>query len=74
MVQRGVGLPVAAAVEAATGGLAGGRLDRIDAAQRGEGGLAVQSVGVVAGGDEQCCRAVGVDAAALEQFRGMAWR
>jgi len=41
-IQRGVGLPVTAAVEAAALGLARGRLDRADAAQRGEASLAAE--------------------------------
>ena len=39
-VEGGVGLSVAAAVEAATAGLAGGCFQRVDAAQGCEGGLA----------------------------------
>src|SRR5947207_8720861 len=48
--QRGVGLPVAAAVEPVAELLAGGGIDRAGAAQRGEAGLAADPAGVVAGG------------------------
>src|SRR5262249_39788037 len=51
--QRGVGLPVAAAVEPVAELLAGGGIDRAGAAQRGETGLAADPAGVVAGGDQQ---------------------
>src|SRR6266536_909552 len=55
-VQRGVGLAVAAAVEAVAGGLARGRLDRRGAAQHREAGVAAQPVGVVAGRPRSCSR------------------
>src|SRR6187200_693319 len=48
-IQRSVGLPVAAAVQAQAGGLAGGHLDRAGAAQRGVGGFAAQPLGVIPG-------------------------
>ena len=70
-VEGGVGLSVAAAVEPATLGLAGGGFDRADAAERGEGGLAVEALGVVAGGDEQRGGGVGADAVTLQQLRGV---
>ena len=68
-VEGGVGLPVAAAVEAVSLGLAGGCFDGADAAQGGEGGLASQPFGVVAGGDEQRGGGVGADAVAFQQLR-----
>jgi hypothetical protein len=71
-VERGVGLAVAAAVQAVTVGLARGCLLRADAAQGGERGLAAESVGVVAGGDEQGRCVVRADAAAGQQGRGVA--
>jgi len=49
--QGGVGLPVAAAVEAVAALLAGGGVDQAGAAQRGETCLGAQPAGVVAGGD-----------------------
>src|SRR5690349_5850653 len=51
-VQGAVGTPVTTTVESAAAGLARGSLDRADAAQSGEGCLAVQTLGVVAGRDE----------------------
>ena len=66
-VEGGVGLPVAAAVETAALGLAGGRLDGAGAAQGREGRLAVESLGVVAGGEEEGCGGVGADAVAVQQ-------
>jgi hypothetical protein len=71
-VQRGVGLAVAAAVEAVPAGLAGGGLHRRGAAQRGERGLGVQASGVVAGGDQQRGGAVGPDAVQAAQRRDVA--
>src|SRR5918995_285765 len=59
-----VGASVATAVEPATLGLAGGGLDRADAAERGEGCFVVEALGVVAGGDEQRRGGVGADAVA----------
>jgi hypothetical protein len=49
---------------------AGGGLDRADAAQGGERGVAGESVGVVAGGDQQRGGGVWADAVAVEQARG----
>ena len=43
-------------------GAAGAGRDRRDAAQVGEGGLAAQPVGVVAGGDQQLPGDLGADA------------
>jgi hypothetical protein len=51
-VQSSVGLPVSAFVEAVSGGSSGGCFEWGDTAEAGEGGFAVESVGVVAGGDE----------------------
>jgi hypothetical protein len=48
-----VGLAVAAAVESVAVGAARGRGDGGGAAQVGEGGLAMEPLGVVAGGDQQ---------------------
>jgi hypothetical protein len=42
-----------------------------DAAQRGEGGLAAQAIGVVAGGDEQSCGGIGSDAVVGQQRGGV---
>lgn len=70
-VEGGVGLAVTASVEPASLGLAGGRFDGADAAQRREGGLSSQPFGVVAGRDEQGGGAVGADADALQQLRAM---
>lgn len=44
--QRGVGLAVSTVVEAVADLLAGGGVDRADAVQRGEAGLAAQPVGL----------------------------
>src|SRR5829696_8859911 len=46
-VQRSVGVPVATAVEAMPDNLARGSLDRRDTAEAGEGGLALQPLGIV---------------------------
>src|ERR687885_850476 len=69
-VERAIGLAVAAAVQPATVGFAGGGFQGVDPAQGGEGGLAVQSVGVVPGGDEQGRGVVGTDTAAGQQRGG----
>lgn len=53
LVQRPVGLSVAAAVESVAVGLPGAGGDRGGAAQGGEGGLGADSAGVVAGAGEQ---------------------
>ena len=70
-VQGAVGASVTTAVEPATLGLAGGGLDRADAAERGEGCFVVEALGVVAGGDEQRRGGVGADTVAFEQPRGV---
>src|SRR4051794_28538513 len=70
-VQGGVGLPIAAAVESAPQGLAGGRFDRADSAEGGEGGFGVEPVGVVTRGDEQGGAGVGSYAVAGQQVRGV---
>jgi hypothetical protein len=70
-VEGGIGLSVAAAVKAATAGFAGGGVQWIDAAQGREGGLTAESIGIVAGGDEQGCGVVGTDAAAGQQSRAV---
>ena len=51
-VERDVGLSVTPAIEPVAGGFARGGLLGTDAAQRGEGCLAAEPIGVVAGGDE----------------------
>ncbi len=66
-VEGGVGLAVAAAVEPAALGLAGGRFDRAGAAQGSERCLAGEAFRVVTCGDEQGCGAVRADAACVEQ-------
>src|SRR6266545_1508870 len=68
-VESSIRLTVAASVEPAAFGLAGGGVDGADAAQGGEGSFAVEPVGVVAGGDEHCRGAVLTDAVAFEQLR-----
>lgn len=69
-MQRGVGLAVPTAVEPEAGDLPGGRRDRVGAAQGGEGGLALQLVGVVAGGEQERGGGVRADAGQLDQTRG----
>ena len=66
--QRVVRRPVTTAVEPVPLGLPGARFDRADSAERGEGGVAGEPVGVAAGGDEQLRGAVDADAGALEQL------
>jgi len=61
-VERGVGLAVAAAVEAVADRLARGGWDRGGAAEHREGGLGAKPVRVVAGGDQ-------VDVCALRTLR-----
>jgi hypothetical protein len=51
--QRGVGLPVAAAVEPVADLLAGGGVHGAGATSRGEAGLAADPAGVVAGSGQQ---------------------
>src|SRR5215203_1130241 len=69
-VQRAVGLPVATAVETVPYDLAGGGFDGGDPAQTGEGGLASQPLGVVAGHDQERRGVVGTDARQSDQLRG----
>ena len=64
-----VGLTVAAAVQPVTDRLAGGGLDRGDAAEVGEGGFGGDPLGVVADGDEQQGGRVGTDTVQGEQVR-----
>ena len=68
-VQRGVGLSVAASVEAVAGEGAGRGWDRVGAAQGGERGFAVESVGVVAGRERERCCGVGSHAGQLQERR-----
>jgi hypothetical protein len=65
-----VGLAVAAAVEAVAVGAARGRRDRGDATQLGEGRLATQPLGVVAGGDQQLAGGVDPDPGQRDQGGG----
>src|SRR6266536_114697 len=60
-VQGGVGVAVTAAVEAVFVGAAAAGLDRGDTAEVGEGGFAVQPVGVVTGGGQQLGGGIGAD-------------
>jgi hypothetical protein len=69
-VERGVGLPVAAAVEAMTLDPGGGR-QRGDAAEHGEACLCAQPL-VVTGGDQQLPGNHDADAGPREQPRGKA--
>src|SRR5215207_1571662 len=69
-VQRTVGLPVATAVETVPDDLAGGSFDGGDPAQAGEGGLAPQPLGVVAGHDQERRGVVGADARQTDQLWG----
>ncbi len=64
-------MAVTALVESEPFGLVGGGFDGADAAKGGEGRLAVQPLGVVAGRDEQRCGAVGADADAVEELRAV---
>ncbi len=66
-VERGVGLAVAAAVEAVSVGASGAGGQGRDAAERGEGGFGDESVGVLAGGDQDLPGDVGSDAGQGEQ-------
>src|SRR5215216_3988409 len=78
--QRGVGLAVAAPVEAVTAGLAGGGRDGAGAAQLGVGGLRADPTGVVARGTEQLGGTVEPDpkvatsAGAVRLVRRLRWR
>src|SRR5215218_1869932 len=69
-VQRTVGLPVATAVETVPDDLAGGSFDGGDPAQAGEGGLAPQPLGVVAGHHQERRGVVGADARQTDQLWG----
>src|SRR5215217_8798259 len=69
-VQRTVRLPVASSVETVPHHLAGGGLDGSDSAEAGEGGLAPQPLGVVAGHNQERRGVVGTDARQREQPRG----
>ncbi len=71
-VERGVGLSVTAAIESVAGDFARGCLLGTDAAQRGEGCLAAEPVGVVASDDEQGGGGVGADAAMGQQYGSVA--
>jgi hypothetical protein len=66
-VQRLVGVAVAAAVQPVPAGLAGAGRDGGDSAQVGEGGLAAQPLGVLAGGDEQLAGVVVADREQLQE-------
>src|SRR5512132_2510305 len=68
--QRGVGLAVAAPVEAVTAGLAGGGRDGAGAAQLGGGSLRADPTGVVARGTEQLGGAVEPDPEGGDQLGG----
>ena len=68
-VQRGVGLPVAASVEAVAGDFTGRGRNRVSAAQGGERGFAVEPVGVVAGREQERCCGVGSYAGQLKKRR-----
>jgi hypothetical protein len=61
-------LTVAAPVESASLGLAGGGFDGADTAECGEGGLAAQPFGVVTGRDEQGGGAIRADTDAFQQL------
>ena len=65
-----VGLAVPAAVEAVADGLARGRLHGAGAAQRGQGGVGAEPVGVVSGGDQQAAGGLHPHAVAGQQSRG----
>jgi hypothetical protein len=60
-VQGPVGVAVPAAVQPVPAGLARAGRDGGDAAQVGEGGLAAQPLGVLAGGDQQLAGVVVAD-------------
>jgi hypothetical protein len=68
-VERGVGLPVTAAVEPPALGVAGGSLYRADTAQGRVGAFAAEPPGVVAGRDEQRGGAVRSDTRSFQQLR-----
>ena len=68
-VERGVGLPVAAAVEPVPGCLAGAGGDRGDAAEHGERGFGGESAVVLSGADQQLPGRVGADAIGGQQAR-----
>jgi hypothetical protein len=60
-VQGPVGVAVAAAVQPVPAGLARAGGDGGDSAQVGEGGLAAEPLGVLAGGDEQLAGVIVAD-------------
>ncbi|MBF6169167.1 hypothetical protein IU486_31185 [Streptomyces gardneri] len=64
-----VGLSITAAVEAVSNGLAGGRWDRCDPAEVGEGRLADQSPRVVADRNHQCRSSVRAECEDVQGFR-----
>ena len=66
-MQGPVGVAVAAAVQPVAVGLAGAGRDGRDPAQVGEGGLAAQPVGVLAGGDQQLAGMVLANREQLQQ-------
>ena len=66
-VQRLVGVAVAAAVQPVPAGLAGAGRDGGDSAQVGEGSLAAQPLGVLAGGNEQLAGMVVADREQLQE-------
>ena len=68
-VERGVGLPVPAAVESVTAGHARGGREWGDAAEHGEAGLRAEPVGVVAGGDQQLAGDLGPDPHPVQELR-----
>ncbi len=65
-VEGGVGLSVAAAVEAVAVGLAGRCGDRGDAAQHREGSFGVDAFGVLSDGDQELAGDVGTDTVEFE--------
>src|SRR5437588_9852791 len=65
-VQRPVRLSVASVVESVAGGAAGAGRDRGGAADLGEGGLAAETIDVLAGSDEELARALGADSEELD--------
>src|SRR5271157_468025 len=68
-VEGRICLSIAAAVEPASVRLARGCLDWADPAERGEGGLTGQALGVVAGGEQQRGGGIWSDAVTLQQLR-----
>lgn len=68
-MESGVGLAVAAPVKPVPVGLARGRGDRTDPAQRGKGRLGSQTLGVAPRGDQEGSGNVGADAEGSDQGR-----